>query len=101
MVVGLLSRDVGDEDVETEELREKNKVISNGELRVELAGIGVDLVVDTGFVDEEDVGFMPALFLTTMFVEIDDAVELGIVEEGIGEVDTGMKIFSDVEEYFF
>ena len=48
-MAGLLSRDIEDEDVVKEEIREKFKVISNGELRVELGGVGVDLVLNVDF----------------------------------------------------
>ena len=60
MVVGRLPPDVGDEEVEKEEFRESNKVISNGVLWVDLGGMGVDFVVDVGFVVGEDVDFMLA-----------------------------------------
>ena len=96
IIFGRLSKVVGDEDAVREEFMEKNKVISNVELFVELADVGVDLVVDVGFEIDVDVDFMLAL------VEIDAAVELGcIVEANVGEVDTGLEFFSDVEEYLF
>ena len=100
-MAGLLSRDIGDEDVVKEEFREKFKVISNGELRVELGGVGVDLVVYVDFEVDEDVDFMLALVCAKMLVEIDVAVVLGIVEANIGEVDTGVEIPSEVVKYIF
>ena len=99
-MAGLLFRDIVDEDVVKEEFREKFKVISNGELRVELGGVGVDLVLDVDFEVDEDVDFMLALVFANILVEIEVAVELGcIVEANIGEV--GVEIHSEVEEYIF
>ena len=88
MVVGLLPSVVGGEDVEEEELMENNKVISNGLLWVEFAGIGDDFVVDAAF------EVMLGLFL--VLVEIDDAVELGCIVEA--STDIVVEIALGVEE---
>ena len=73
MLVGRLPPDVGDEEVDKEELREKSKVISKGVLLVEFGNIEVD------------------------FVEIDDALELGCVVEANIDVEIPL----EVEEYVF